>query len=592
MKYTLISPELTIKKEDRCALNRHRPAIIWFTGLSGAGKSTLAYKLNEVLYHRKVQCYVLDGDNIRKGLNSNLGFLPEDRQENIRRVGEVAKLFVDAGFIALSSFISPYRRDRKRNRDIVEEGEFIEVFVKCPLEVCEQRDVKGLYQKARVGIIKDFTGVSAPYEAPLNPEIVVETDQFDPDECIEKIVNYLEKNGYIDRTISSEDKMIKPHGDVLVNRIINKTDKVNNSTIDHYQHTIVIPNWLISDCEMIANGAFSPLQGFMDEKTMNSVLKHMQLLDGTLWSIPIILPVERKDAAEINPGRRVALLDKNKRVIAIMNVLEKFKLDKNQFCASVFKTKEFAHPGVKLIKESGEICLAGDIEMINRPIREGIEEKYVLDPLQTRQIIKDKGWQTVVAFQTRNPIHRAHEYLIKSALENVDGVLIHPLVGKTKPDDIPADIRMQCYEAIIDSYFNRDRVIMSVLPMAMRYAGPREAIHHMIVRKNYGCSHMIIGRDHAGVGDYYGTYEAQERVEKYKDKLEIQPICFEHAFYCRQCEGMATAKTCPHKVEEHVFLSGSKVRQILKEGKMPPKAFSRPEVAEILSRWARSLGQS
>lgn len=582
----LVSPKLTILKRDRQKLNKHKPAVIWFTGLSGAGKSTLAYKLNEVLFNRKVQSYVLDGDNVRKRLNSNLGFSPEDREENIRRIGEVAKLFVEAGFIAISAFISPYNKDRQRNRDIVETGEFIEVYVKCPLDVCEERDVKGMYKKAREGIIKEFTGISAPYEAPENPEIVVETDKMDADECIEVILNYLQKNHYIDNGRDKDD-MILPHGGELINRITD-SEEAGVNVVGKYNHEIKLPDWLISDCEMIANGGFSPLKGFMDKKTVESVLNHMQLLDGTIWSIPIILPVSERDAENIKENEEVALIDKNKLLIAVLKVSEKYVLNKDKFCQDVFKTNKEAHPGVRLIKISGDICLAGEIRLVNRPKREGVDDNYYLDPEDIRKKIQANGWKNVVVFQTRNPIHRAHEYLIKSALENVDGVLIHPIVGETKSDDIPADVRMKCYETIIDGYFNKKRVILSVLPMAMRYAGPREAIHHMIVRKNYGCTHMIIGRDHAGVGDYYGTYEAQELVERYKEKLEIEPLCFEHSFYCKKCESMATKKTCPHGNKNHVFLSGTKVRKMLQEGKLPPKEFTRPEVANVLIEWVRN----
>lgn len=583
----LISPKLTIRKKDRQQINKHKPAIIWFTGLSGAGKSTLAFKLNEVLFNRKVQSYVLDGDNIRQGLNSNLGFSPEDREENIRRIGEVAKLFVDAGFVAISAFISPYNKDRKRNREIVEKGEFVEVYVKCPLEVCEQRDTKGLYKKARAGMIEDFTGISAPYEVPENPEIVVETNKMDVDACIEVILNYLEDHHYIDNDRNKDD-MILPHGGKLINCLEDSAAIFKNNENNYFNHKITLPDWLISDCEMIANGGFSPLRGFMDKKTVDSVLNHMQLLDGTLWSIPIILPVSKEEAENIKLDEKVALFDRMDRLIALLQVSEVFLLDKDNFYQAVFKTTEEKHPGVRLIRNAGNVCMAGEIKLLNRPLREGIDQKYYLDPKETRKIIKEKGWKTVVAFQTRNPIHRAHEYLIKTAMENADGILIHPLVGETKSDDIPADVRMRCYEAIINGYFNRERALLSVLPMAMRYAGPREAIHHMIVRKNYGCTHMIIGRDHAGVGDYYGTYEAQETVEKVKDKLGIQPIHFEHSFYCKKCESMATKKTCPHGDENRIFLSGTQVRKMLKDGELPTKEFTRPEVAEILKKWAKN----
>jgi len=352
----------------------------------------------------------------------------------------------------------------------------------------------------------------------------------------------------------------------------------------YYQ--ITIENRYVSDCEMISIGGFSPLTGFMNKETAESVINNMTLTDGTLWAIPIVLPLSSDDEKNISVGDEIILKDTNDRAIALMKISEKFSLDKDNYVKKVYKTDDGNHPGVQVVKSAGDIYAAGDIELINRPLRENIEDKYFQDPAETRKYFDEKGFKRVVAFQTRNPIHRAHEYLIKCALESSDGFLIHPLVGETKPDDIPADVRMECYEVLIDNYFNKEKVHLSVLPATMHYAGPKEAIHHMIMRKNYGCTHMIIGRDHAGVGDYYGTYEAQEMVDSVADKLGIEPIKFEHSFYCTKCEGMATSKTCSHGNEFHVFLSGKQVRAMLNDGKRPPKEFSRPEVADVLVKWA------
>ncbi len=381
--------------------------------------------------------------------------------------------------------------------------------------------------------------------------------------------------------------MIEPHGGKLVNRLMAEEKKKEIlDNLDNY-FKLKIANRYVSDCEMIAIGGFSPLTGFMGKEEAESVIEKMELSNGLLWGIPIVLPVDEKTAAEFSEGDEIILLDQADRPIALMKVGEKFSLDKENYAQKVYKTTDVDHPGVKALMEAGDVFVGGDIELINRPVRENIDESYFQDPAQTRAEFEKRGWKTVVAFQTRNPIHRAHEYLIKTALESNDGILIHPLVGETKPDDIPADVRMRAYEVLLDNYFNKERVHLSVLPAAMHYAGPREAIHHMLMRKNYGCTHMIIGRDHAGVGDYYGTYEAQEMVDRFADKLGIQPIKFEHSFYCTRCENMATSKTCPHGSEDHVFLSGRQVRAMLREGKKPPKEFTRPEVAEVLMEWAR-----
>ncbi|MHA1273453.1 MAG: sulfate adenylyltransferase [Promethearchaeota archaeon] len=383
--------------------------------------------------------------------------------------------------------------------------------------------------------------------------------------------------------------MIEPHGGTLINRIAQGKEKEELIKQAREYHKINIQDRFVSDCEMIAIGGFSPLTGFMDKNTAISVIEKMKLPGGTIWSIPILLPISKSDKSKIKNGDKVILQDKYDRIIAIIQVSEKFTLDLQNYCQKVFKTTEIAHPGVKAVKEAGNYFLAGDINLINRPLRGKINKNYFKDPLQTRKEFKKKEWNSIVAFQTRNPIHRAHEYLIKCALEITDGAFIHPLVGETKPDDVPANIRMQCYETIIENYFNQEKTMLTVLPTAMRYAGPKEAIHHMIMRKNYGCTHMIIGRDHAGVGDYYGTYEAQELVDKVSEQLGIVALKFEHSFYCKKCENMATKKTCPHSANAHVFLSGTKVRKMLKDGEKPPKEFSRPEVVEVLLKWVNKI---
>jgi len=379
--------------------------------------------------------------------------------------------------------------------------------------------------------------------------------------------------------------MNQPHGGELVNRIATSTRKEELETEAKRLFQLTIEDRYGADVEMIAIGAFSPLTGFMGKADAESVIENMQLTSGLAWGIPILLPAGEQ-YNNIKKDQEIALLDKEGRVLAVMIVEEKFELDLNNLAQKCFKTTEDKHPGVQAILKGGNKFIAGPLEMVNRPLRhEEINEKYFLDPSETRAEFAKRGWKTIVAFQTRNPIHRAHEYLIKCAQEIVDGALIHPIVGETKSDDIPAPVRMRCYEALISNYFNADNTMLSVLPTAMRYGGPREAINHTVIRKNYGCTHMIIGRDHAGVGSYYGTYEAQELMDKVGGKIGMQILKFENTFWCVNTESMASSKTAP-KDPEIVSLSGTKVREMLRSGVRPPKEFSRPLVADILIEWA------
>ena len=384
--------------------------------------------------------------------------------------------------------------------------------------------------------------------------------------------------------------MNQPHGGVLVNRIATgaRKQELEEKAQDLFQLTI--EDRYGADVEMIAIGAFSPLTGFMGKADSESAIEKMQLTNGLAWGIPILLPAGDK-YDEIKTGLEIALLDKTGRVLAIMTVDEKFELDLENLSQKCFKTTEEKHPGVAAILKGGNKFIAGPLEMVNRPLRkEDINEKYYLDPSETRAEFERRNWKTIVAFQTRNPIHRAHEYLIKCAQEIVDGALIHPIVGETKSDDIPAPVRMKCYEALIENYFNPDNTKLSVLPTAMRYAGPREAINHTIIRKNYGCTHMIIGRDHAGVGSYYGTYEAQELMDVQGPKIGMQILKFENTFWCKNTESMASSKTAPQN-PDIVSLSGTKVREMLANGQRPPSEFSRPLVADILIEWATSKAE-
>lgn len=377
-------------------------------------------------------------------------------------------------------------------------------------------------------------------------------------------------------------EIIKPHGGRLVNRILSKDDQRKWLEKIDTLPKLVVSKVTASDLLLIAIGAFSPLSGFMNKEDYDSVCQQMRLANGLVWSLPIVLPVPKEKVKEIESSSHLFLCDNKGQFLAIMEPEEVYTVDLQQEALNVFQTTDPNHPGVARLFQQSNIYLGGSIWLIRQPDF-GPFSNYVYDPVSTRNIFRSKGWKKIVGFQTRNPIHRAHEYIQKAALEIVDGLFLHPLVGETKADDIPAEIRMKSYQVLLQNYYPMDRVCLGVFPAAMRYAGPREAIFHAVVRKNYGCTHFIVGRDHAGVGDYYGTYDAQKIFRQFTEKeLEIIPLFFEHSFYCFVCEGMTSYKTCPHSKENHMILSGTKVREMLFTGRIPPREFSRPEVVRVL----------
>jgi sulfate adenylyltransferase len=375
---------------------------------------------------------------------------------------------------------------------------------------------------------------------------------------------------------------ITPHGGQLINRIATPAEKQEFLDQADRLPRVQLDERATSDLEMIAIGGFSPLKGFMEQDDYERVVEDMRLVNGLPWAIPVTLSVSEEVADPLKEGSWIRLDDPNGNFVGVLELTQKYRYNKAHEAVNVYRTDDHKHPGVKVVYDQGNINLAGPVWLLERKPHSQFP-KYQIDPAQSRELFQEKDWKTIVGFQTRNPIHRAHEYIQKCALEVVDGLFLHPLVGATKSDDVPADVRMRCYEIMMENYFPQDRVILAINPSAMRYAGPREAIFHALIRKNYGCTHFIVGRDHAGVGDYYGTYDAQYIFDEFEtSELGIVPMKFEHAFYCTRTQQMATTKTSPSKPEERIHLSGTKVREMLRKGELPPPEFSRPEVAREL----------
>jgi len=533
--------------------------VVWFTGLSGAGKSTIANALRSELTRRGRHSELLDGDEVRTHLSKGLGFSKDDRDTNIRRIGYVARLVARSGGVAITAAISPYREVRDEVRS--QTPGFVEVFVRAPLDTLVERDTKGLYRKAIAGEIANFTGVSDPYEEPLHPEVVCDTSRESVAESVTKVVDRLERLGHLPRQVRER----LPAGEEL-NELRSLARNLPRLQVGQRE---------LADVFMLATGALTPVDAYVGREDYESIVARGRLANGAPFTVPIVLRT-----AEAPTAGRLGLFIGD-RPVAILDVAEAYEADRTTEALAVYGTDDEAHPGVRVLKSSGRWAVAGEVVALARP-SSGFPE-FDLTPRQVREVKAQRGWKTMVGFQTRNPVHRAHEYLQKVALESIDGLLLHPLVGETKSDDIPAAVRMRCYEELLAGYFPADRVLLATNPAWMRYAGPKEAVFHAIVRRNYGCTHFIVGRDHAGVGSYYDTYAAHRVFDGYRaDELGIEILRFEHTFYCEACGGMASTRTCPHPKEMHKTLSGTAVRKLLDEGQDLPPEFTRPEVARVL----------
>ncbi|MEQ6340200.1 MAG: sulfate adenylyltransferase [Gammaproteobacteria bacterium] len=380
-------------------------------------------------------------------------------------------------------------------------------------------------------------------------------------------------------------KLVKPHGGGgLKPLLLQGAERATELARAQGLPKVRISSREAGDLIMMGIGGFTPLEGFMTRADWEGVCDGYRMANGLFWPIPITLSTDKATVDAIKTGAEIALVsDETDEIMATMRVTEKYTIDKEHECVMVFKTTDAEHPGVQMVMAQGDINLAGPVKVLSEgdfPTR--FADTY-LTPAQTRALFEAKGWSTVAAFQTRNPMHRSHEYLVKIAVEICDGVLVHSLLGKLKPGDIPAEVRSNAISTLIDKYFVKDTVIQAGYPLDMRYAGPREALLHALFRQNYGCSHLIVGRDHAGVGDYYGPFDAQHIFDEIPaGALETKPLKIDWTFWCYKCGGMASMKTCPHEAQDRLLLSGSKLRKALSEGGEVPAEFSRSEVLAIL----------
>ncbi|OCT69841.1 3'-phosphoadenosine 5'-phosphosulfate synthase 2 isoform X1 [Xenopus laevis] len=571
-----------------------RGCTVWLTGLSGAGKTTLGFALEEYLVTHAIPCYSLDGDNIRHGLNKNLGFSSADREENIRRIAEVARLFADAGLVCITSFISPYTKDREEARKIHESAglPFFEIFVDAPLDICESRDVKGLYKKARAGEIKGFTGIDSGYEKPEAPELVLKTNDHSVNDCIQQIVELLQERAIVPSGATKEvHELFVPE---------NKLDEVKREaeTLPSVEINKVDLQWV----QVLSEGWATPLKGFMREREYLQVLHFDILLDGGTinMSIPIVLPVSTEDKERLANAESIALKYKGKNV-AILHNPEFFEHRKEERCARVWGTTCAKHPHIKMVLESGDWLVGGELEVLER-IRwgDGLDQ-YRLTPLELKQRAKDMNADVVFCFQLRNPVHNGHALLMQDTRRHLLSrgykcpvLLLHPLGGWTKDDDVPLDWRMKQHDAVLkEGVLDPKTTIVAIFPSPMLYAGPTEVQWHCRARMIAGSNFYIVGRDPAGMPhpetkqDMYEVTHGGKVLSMAPGLTSVEIIPFRVAAYNKKNKAMEFYDKERHG--EFDFISGTRMRKLAREGQNPPDGFMAPKAWKVLTDYYCSL---
>uniref|UniRef100_A0A9J7WZD5 3'-phosphoadenosine 5'-phosphosulfate synthase 2b n=2 Tax=Cyprinus carpio TaxID=7962 RepID=A0A9J7WZD5_CYPCA len=571
-----------------------RGCTVWLTGLSGAGKTTIGFALEEYLVSHAIPCYSLDGDNIRHGLNKNLGFTATDREENIRRIAEVAKLFADAGLVCITSFISPFTKDRNDARKILESAglPFFEVFVNAPLEVCESRDVKGLYKKARAGEIKGFTGIDSDYEKPEAPELVLKTGELTVNDCIQQLVDLLKEQDIVPTGVTEEvNELFVPE---------NKMDLVLSDA--NILPVLTITELDLQWVQVLSEGWATPLKGFMREREFLQVLHFGTLLDGGVinMSVPIVLPVSKDDKERLDGCTAFALEFKGQKV-AIMRNPEFYEHRKEERCARQWGTTCPQHPYIKMVMESGDWLVGGDLEVFER-IRwnDGLDQ-YRLTPRELRQKCKEMRADAIFAFQLRNPVHNGHALLMQDTKRRLlergykkPVLLLHPLGGWTKEDDVPLDWRMKQHAAVLDEgVLDPENTIVAIFPSPMMYAGPTEVQWHCRARMIAGANFYIVGRDPAGMPhpetkkDLYEPTHGGKVLTMAPGLTSLEIIPFRVAAYNKVKKAMDFYDRERHG--EFEFISGTKMRSLARSGDNPPDGFMAPKAWKVLAEYYSSL---
>uniref|UniRef100_A0A671QLY1 Bifunctional 3'-phosphoadenosine 5'-phosphosulfate synthase 2-like n=1 Tax=Sinocyclocheilus anshuiensis TaxID=1608454 RepID=A0A671QLY1_9TELE len=571
-----------------------RGCTVWLTGLSGAGKTTIGFAVEEYLVSHAIPCYSLDGDNIRHGLNKNLGFTATDREENIRRIAEVAKLFADAGLVCITSFISPFTKDRNDARKIHEIAglPFFEVFVNAPLEVCESRDVKGLYKKARAGEIKGFTGIDSDYEKPEAPELVLKTGELTVNDCIQELVDLLKEQDIVPTGVTEEvNELFVPE---------NKLDLVLSDA--NILPALAITELDLQWIQVLSEGWATPLKGFMREREFLQVLHFGTLLDGGVinMSVPIVLPVSKDDKERLDGCTAFALEFKGKKV-AIMRNPEFYEHRKEERCARQWGTTCPQHPYIKMVMESGDWLAGGDLEVFER-IRwnDGLDQ-YRLTPRELRQKFKEMRADAIFAFQLRNPVHNGHALLMQDTKRRLlergykkPVLLLHPLGGWTKEDDVPLDWRMKQHAAVLDEgVLDPENTIVAIFPSPMMYAGPTEVQWHCRTRMIAGANFYIVGRDPAGMPhpetkkDLYEPTHGGKVLTMAPGLTSLEIIPFRVAAYNKVKKAMDFYDKERHG--EFEFISGTKMRSLARSGENPPDGFMAPKAWKVLAEYYSSL---